>query len=195
MAEILVVLAILAMLAGIVVPLFSSAPEQARLERARTEVQAIGEAVRRFRASTGDWPTLDATGGRHSLKLLLSGSSLPSDDPFSGGGVWWSWISTGKADLLVNHLLHNRPQGQSANVYPTGGTNGWRGPYTEAIPLDPWGRPYLVNVVVAWSTSQDEDRRMWVLSAGPDGVLQTSTDAGVSDAILGDDVGFLVYQR
>lgn len=49
-----------------------------------------------------------------------------------------------------------------------------------AIPPDPWGNAYLVNV------GADPRRPLWVISAGPDGILQTPlADAG--DRASGDD--------
>ena len=61
--------------------------------------------------------------------------------------------------------------------------DGWR--TAPAIPLervisdpgpDPWGNAYLINI--------RERRRVWAISAGPDGILQTAFS---SDRPLGDD--------
>ncbi len=193
--ELLVVVAVLALLAGLIAPVLSGGTEQARVKRASAEVLTIAEALRRFHVSTGGWPTLDAQGERDTLHLLVSGPALPTSDPWGDGSTWWSWIQQGQADLLDNHLFRNRPKGQSTHTYPTGGSSGWRGPYLEPAPLDPWGRPYVVNVVCTWSDSTSQYRRMWVLSAGPDGRFQTEASAGPTAAIAGDDIGLLVWRR
>jgi len=38
--------------------------------------------------------------------------------------------------------LPTSEQGLEALVNPPAGVEGWRGPYLESIPLDPWGRRY-----------------------------------------------------
>ena len=64
------------------------------------------------------------------------------------------------------------------------GAPSWRGPYLDRVPIDPWGR--------AWVVSFDPSRTrepVVIVSAGPDGVLNTTpTEA----AITGDDVGIVV---
>jgi hypothetical protein len=61
--------------------------------------------------------------------------------------------------------------------------------------LDPWRRPYVVNIIVCTSRDPVLHRRCWVLSAGPDGRFDTNADARATDDIAGDDIGFLVLQR
>ncbi len=56
----------------------------------------------------------------------------------------------------------------------------WQGPYLHDIPTDPWRRCYLFVGLRAESDHQ------WLLSAGPNGILETSS----SDLELkGDDLG------
>lgn len=56
----------------------------------------------------------------------------------------------------------------------------WQGPYLYDIPSDPWRRCYLFVGLRAESDHQ------WILSAGPNGILETSS----SDLELkGDDLG------
>jgi hypothetical protein len=52
-----------------------------------------------------------------------------------------------------------------------------------AVTADPWGNGFVVNVGV-----RDTPSAVWLLSAGPDGTLQTPFD-GSTTAPLGDDIG------
>ncbi len=62
----------------------------------------------------------------------------------------------------------------------------WKGPYLDAVPIDPWGRSYLVNLRAIRSGD-----RLWVISAGPDGVVETNP----RDVVLaGDDVGVILVE-
>src|SRR5262245_62747581 len=60
----------------------------------------------------------------------------------------------------------------------------WRGPYLERVPIDPWGRAYIVRL-----NGGHAHQPMLILSAGPDGVLNTTFSDG---AITGDDVGIVL---
>ena len=82
-------------------------------------------------------------------------------------------------------------------------------PYLQEVPLDPWERPYSVWILDP--PTNPDPRTVVVISAGPDGVLQTDPDgwspsnlalAGgqdpenssmvPEDLFLGDDVGFIL---
>jgi hypothetical protein len=60
----------------------------------------------------------------------------------------------------------------------------WRGPYLENVPMDPWGRAYVID----WH-EPGEKKGLFVLSAGPDGIVNTTPR---STAVSGDDVGILL---
>jgi hypothetical protein len=60
----------------------------------------------------------------------------------------------------------------------------WRGPYLEQVPIDPWGRAYVVLL----EPSRRGSARV-VVSAGPDGILDTHAGDAM---IAGDDVGIVL---
>jgi hypothetical protein len=60
----------------------------------------------------------------------------------------------------------------------------WRGPYLERVPIDPWGRAYVVRLDAGHGRQP-----MLILSAGPDGVLNTALKDGT---VNGDDVGIVL---
>ncbi len=61
---------------------------------------------------------------------------------------------------------------------------GWSGPYLDALPADPWGHAYVVTT----AGFTDRRKRVWVLSAGPNGRVETTArDTNPH----GDDVGLV----
>lgn len=193
--EVLIVFALLALLAGLIARNGGSDVEAARRCRAEADTQGLAQALLTFEATVGQWPTLDASGRSNRVRVLLSGGSLPARNPWKGGHAFWSWTRGGFADLLQNHLVVNGPAGQTARRYATSGASHWRGPYLDACPLDPWGRPYVANVIATFSTSASTYRQLLVLSAGPDGRFQTAAAATLAQRVSGDDVGCLVWER
>jgi hypothetical protein len=120
--------------------------------------------------------------------LLYSGTTLPAANPWSEPHPFWTGLSEG-GDLLDLHL------GINSRRYAAEGDGAWMGPYGPPMNLDPWRRPYVVNIIVCTSRDPVLHRRCWVLSAGPDGRFDTNADAKATDEIAGDDIGFLVLQR
>lgn len=55
-------------------------------------------------------------------------------------------------------------------------------------PTDPWGRCYLVNA----ANIARADGAVWVLSAGPNGMIDTPFVTSVEQPLAGDDIGALV---
>lgn len=192
--ELLTVVALLALLAGTVAPMASVAIEAARVERANKDVDTLARAVRSFHTTTGTWPAMDASGNPAGVTMLVTGSSLPPSGTWSDSAAWEVRIASG-GDLLANHLFANRPGGQTTLRYPENVPAAWFGPYLDECPLDPWGRPYVVNVVAGTSSSGTQDCRLMVLSAGPDRRFQTSVLAAPTDTVLGDDIAAVVGTR
>ena len=74
----------------------------------------------------------------------------------------------------------------------------WKGPYLDSVPIDPWGRAYLVLLPPQPSLCSVGDpglcagRRnagIVIVSAGPDGVVDTAPGSGT---IADDDVGVVL---
>jgi general secretion pathway protein G len=193
--ELVVIIAILAALAGALMPAFRTETESARQQRAVAEVTSIAQALLTFQRTMGGWPTRDGSGTDERVHVLLSGMTLPPANPWAGPNQFWQVAVSPQGDLLCNHLVDNRPQGQAAAAYGASGTAAWRGPYLDSSPADPWGRPYVANVIAGYSTDATLHRRFWVLSAGADGMFQTSAEAKRTDGVGGDDVGILVAER
>jgi hypothetical protein len=113
-----------------------------------------------------------------------------------------AWNSHGTPATLAEHLVVNA-RGPLRPLYPFSERPfeqpGWNGPYLDQIPLDPWGRPYVVNICFAhapragsWS-ARNEFHNVLVISAGRNGVFETPFDPGaVAEAAGGDDIAAVV---
>lgn len=197
LVEVIVVLSVVLLLTGIAVPMLSSYMEDGRRARAEAECRVLGAALTSFYKDVGVFPSRNSSGTSGTCYVLLTGTSTPTTSPWNARHNWITWgMSSTQGDLLNNHLLQNRPQGTTGAAYPTTGSMRWRGPYVNGgSPLDPWGRPYVVNVVAGWSTNATNYKRLWVISAGPDGVFNTSANATATTDVAGDDIGFMISQR
>jgi general secretion pathway protein G len=94
--EMLVVLVIIGLVAGLVGPRLFSKVDSSKVQTAGVQIKLLRGAVETMRLDTGEYPAADI-----GLSLLVT----PPNDP--------------------------------------GLRTRWKGPYLdEAVPLDPWGRPY-----------------------------------------------------
>lgn len=182
--EVVVVVGVIAVLAAILTPFITKYIEDSRRARAQNEAQVIGAAVVNAYKDLGRWPNLAAGGG--AVNGLYSGPAGTPAPPagFTGMG---GWGGIAPWEILNNHLVTNGPPGGPTR-YATTGENRWQGSYATNLPVDPWGRPYLVNAA-AFASAATPPAPIWVLSAGPDGTIQTVPAAATT---AGDDVGYRI---
>lgn len=197
LVEVIVVLSVVLLLTGIAVPMLSSYMEDGRRARAEAEVKVVGAAVMSFYKDIGIFPTRNSAGTNGVLYSLLTGPTMPTTSPWTAGHNWITWgMSAARGDLLNNHLLQNQPQATVAAAYAIIGSNRWRGPYLAgSSPLDPWGRPYVINVIASFFQNATNYKRVWIMSAGPNGAFDTNANATATTDITGDDIGVLLTQQ
>jgi len=199
--EVLVTVAVVSLLVAVLAPVIARNLEDARVARAANEVQVIAAAVGAFYKDTGHWPSMDA-GGVYGGVTTLVGSNAEAaigpgctPGPDSGHPVdalgWRSDASRPEVDYLRNHLLENSPKGVAA--YPTSGPQAWRGPYLDSVLNDPWNTPYLVNIAATDAASGID--KGFVLSAGPNGRVETPFAGGRATSVSGDDIGTVFFLR
>ncbi len=183
--EIVIVLAIIAVLAGIFSPTLTRYVGDARIRKAEVDVQHIGGAIAMMYGDTGHWP-LWASGtatkaGDTDFNLIESDDG---DDPTMDTGVT-EW--DGASDTFTDQLIDNAPS------YPISGRRAWRGPYIEKITADPWGSMYKVNVEFLQPAEVGGMQPVFVISAGPNKKIETTFDQpGPSITRGGDDVIFRI---
>ena len=152
---------------------------------AARDVSRLADAMSRFYEDVGRWPVegdVEPSVGDDEVRCLGSrdGSWPALADGVTGWGEWTP------RDTFENHLAKNRPLGLPSFGYPTDLDRSWRGPYVDEVGADPWGRKYVANV---WNAHDDRGGPLWVLSAGPNGRVDTRPS---SRTVAGDDVGRLL---
>ena len=165
--EVIVVAAIIAILAGILVPLILKEIDESRITRSYADARSISNAMLVFKKDTAQWPIMDED--CNANLTLLKGST--GNDPGGLGAMFWDITSVGFMD---DHLMTDNNE-----CYGT----KWKGPYIAMITPDPWGNVYVSNV----KNFPVANAPVWIISAGPNGIIDTN--AGAS-GLAGDDIGF-----
>ena len=153
---------------------------ESQVARARNEAKMIADAVTGAYKDLGRWPNRQDDTSDYGG--LYTGAAPPTDEFLRNAS---GWAPAGKAwSRLDTHLLRNE------HDYPSTGGNRWNGPYLSDLPTDPWGRPYVINSF-CFTLASEPPIPIWVVSAGPNGILETNIDANVT-ATGGDDVGIRI---
>ncbi|MGE5341310.1 MAG: type II secretion system protein GspG [Candidatus Omnitrophota bacterium] len=191
--EMVVVLAVVAILAAILTPTIAKNISDAKMARANNEIQVIAASIGSFYKDLGRWPTSNGADLTDTLYLLYGPGNAPTVAVGAVNAQYWLSDGTGwgvaVCDTLENQLISNSPKGV-ADYYPTTGTElYWRGPYIAELKADPWGDQYAVNIRYAYNTTTNF---VGVFSAGPDRQASTRTDQALTGVtISGDD---LIYR-
>ena len=194
--ELTVVLAVIVTLALVLTPSIANFINDSRVVKARNDCQTIASGITQFWRDTGYFPLwrIAQNGGPglpgNKVQVLASRGNPPLEDVPT---LWTTGVQGGLAEQLVN----NTP-GYALKT-PTS-QFGWNGPYFSSdIGADPWGNRYLVNIGLidtspgAATSSGQAKLAVWVLSAGPNGTIETPFSLSILNAsVVGDDLGFRV---
>lgn len=124
--ELLIVIAIIAVLAGLVLGAAGSVQKKGARSRAESEIAAIGAALENYKADNGDYPTNNATANNISLVTAL----MP---PSGGGKVYyefkpkWTNATLGALDPFGNaycYIYTNGSPNNGINNYDLWSTAG-----------------------------------------------------------------------
>lgn len=205
-------LAVLFILAGAVVPIVYESVDTARMVSAMSDARLIAAGLVEFQRDLGTAALSRHSAGQRAHDVLATAGEMPSVDesstepvdfrgpfvlerprPPGGRESRRQWLE-GRVESIDDHLLTNRAQYVLSASLEEG---GWRGPYlSRSVKKDPWGQRYLINCrwlidgVAATDGAGSVKRAVFVLSAGPNGIIETPFDQPISDAaIMGDDVG------
>lgn len=193
--EMVVVLAVVAILAAILTPTIAKNIQDAKLTRATNECQVIGAAIASFFKDVGRWPTSDgAAATLPDVLTLIHGGA--GDDPAAttGGAAWDKDTAAATTSTLELHLVTNDPGGDGVGTgndytpWSDATKMGWNGPYIGEIKADPWGIYYACNIANAYDSPNALGS--WVISFGVNRDAETVFATPVADTTLGgDDVG------
>jgi prepilin-type N-terminal cleavage/methylation domain-containing protein len=198
--ELTVVLAVIVTLALVLTPSVANFVNDARVARAQNDSRTIATAILEFYKDNGFAPqwAVAQNGGPGSatsrLDILISPGNAPGIHPRAktlAGTSLAAWL-TGRVGLLADQLMSDTP----AYATRTPGMQfGWNGPYLSSAPgSDPWGNRYIVNIgqvdLAAGNGLGTTKFAVWVLSAGPNGIIETLPNQPFTSAMLGgDDIG------
>jgi type II secretory pathway pseudopilin PulG len=178
LVEATIILMVLAILTGVIAPSASDYVADARMTKAKEDVEAIGIGIARLLRDTGS-ACLREAGGTVCTKAnredLLHGNTgnqpkastgtcftyARAADAVNTTGCWLPEVDTAAAQrgTIEEHLINNTPD-YSDVVFNTSplGSRGWRGAYMPDSGPDPWGYMYQANTVflaVATDASND----------------------------------------
>ncbi len=184
--ELAVVLAVIAILAGILTPLVTSYLDQARGGRAQADLKTIADAVKLYQRDTGRYPiydnSTDYTNDHSGGKAVIAGSG--GVVPVDGAGPN-SWSLSGQlATTSLELYLNNNYSSVTGSSFPKATFNG---PYIATLDSDPWGTKYLLT---AGDLTRSSTNHAYVLTAGPNGTIDTPRDVATTAALAAgnDDI-------
>jgi prepilin-type N-terminal cleavage/methylation domain-containing protein len=190
LVEVVIVLAVIAILSAVLVPMIAQNIQSARFARASSDTATIAKAIVAFYQDLDMWPVYR---GGTSHYLLFSAPDADNNGIPDIGTLPGSWNTAGRPLSLHFDLIAN------GNAYITGpsptGATAWNGPYLTRMDVDPWGTPYLVNA--RWLTdTTTANGGVYVISAGPGtggNPIQTEfAFDGIPDTVNGNDVVFRI---
>lgn len=190
--ELTVVLAVIVTLALILTPSITNFINDARIARSQTDSQTVASAITQFYKDNGFFPqwSLANAGGpglpANKVDLLISPGNIPT---VASPNMW----TTGATDALADQLMSNAP---GYTMKTATATFGWNGPYTSSdIGADAWNNRYMVNTSLLDTTQGTQTSggatksAVWVISAGPNGQLETAYTQAITTAVKsGDDI-------
>lgn len=190
--ELVVVLAVIAILAAVLTPIISSYVDRAKVSAARNDVKNIAAAMTQFNIDTRLWPiykTSDANGNvdpNGSVWGVLRGPGdqagvAPVVDEVGPPANAWTALITGMETTSLNMVLNTNFLG-----LPIQGARAWRGAYME-LGADPWGASYYVT---AAHLRPGSTFAAYVISAGSNQTIETFYAQPRSDTLQvgGDDI-------
>lgn len=175
LVEIIVVAACIAILAAILTPMIINAIEDSKKSSAMADCKAIQTAMLMFKKDTGSYPYKGADFNCTTLNLAYSFSGTMPTFAING------WTTD---DPKIEMTFLRDATGLVDCKY-----NNWKGPYLAQLSADPWGNKYVVNMNALDPNHPAYTNAVWVLSAGPNGVINTNTTNLNLDAAQDDDIG------
>ena len=180
--ELLVVMVIIAFLAGLLLPAIRKSRSKALIDKAKSEMANLASVMTMVKMDTGYYVRLCDLDEVDTQQVMAywdgSKDSTDSETPLAnlltGGGTWDGPYITYQPKATYQADNGSRP---------TDATGTWdlNRIAPEGTPLDPWGHTYLVAY-------NDTEKVMVIYSAGPNGKIETSagntTPADGSDDLL-----------
>jgi prepilin-type N-terminal cleavage/methylation domain-containing protein len=194
LVEVLVVIAIIAILAAMLLPAIQRIITRGKIARARTEMGNLVTAITQYEAQYGKYPTTMSPG---SGDFTYGGTAL--DSVFGTNGSW----STNNSEVIAILMdLERYPSGASNTVNFGHIKNTQRTPFLNAkmvgdsvspgvgqdlVYRDPWGNPYIITMDLNYDGNcADAFYKQRVVSqnngaAGFNGLFNVTDRTGLTD--------------
>jgi general secretion pathway protein G len=178
LVELVVVVAIVALLAGVLIPVVTSQIDDAKKSRAAGDMDVVAKAFSTFRTHTSMWP---ASGNCVAVTSMTTGNAELTEFRclYANGQELAGWkgpyLNQG---TLVNGVM----QVATAPSVASGG----------AGLLDPWGQPYRVYT---FAPSGANGGSIMIVCRGPDGTFNSSASDINAGTPAGDDSMVVVSRR
>ena len=194
--EMVVVLAVIAILAAILTPIVTSYVERARVDAAMNDVKKIAAAIIQFNTDTRVWPIYSTQPFVGTNDASYDVESMFGNDamvPMSGSGSDWPATAGVVGGTNVGDL--NAVLNQNRMQLLLTGARAWKGAYME-LHEDPWGSKYYLtskflkpgSTSTHWnSLPSASPSAVYVISAGPNQTVDTYYDQATSAFTVGGD--------
>lgn len=173
LVELVVVVLILAILAGVIVPVIGDKVDQSRLTAAKATMKEISNAFNHYHIDTGSWPSNTPTSAKITTK---------SEDLY---GYTCFYNNTGnRTNWNGPYLNDGVMSGTTMNIAVSGQTTGL---------LDAWQQPFRVmSFAEGYSSGQGA---IVLLCRGPNGTLDTSQAQAYAGTPQKDDMMYVTSRK
>jgi prepilin-type N-terminal cleavage/methylation domain-containing protein len=194
--EIVVVLAIIAVIAAFLTPMLFDYLKESKISRAKVDVKNIAASIANFNRDLQVYPVYKTTTAKGDATVLVLHTGEGNQAGQDGVTGWTTAEDTsgGTIQVLDKALLDGK-LADGSTLYSTvvKKPGEWKGPYMTDFKADSWGNKYYVS---AEGMQPGSTKAAFVLSAGPNGKIETTLQqeaAGVTVfAVGGDDIVYRI---
>lgn len=196
MIELSVAVAVILLLSGIVLPVLGDQLDKSKAARAAADAKKIGEAFQKYRLDTGGWPVDDL----YFFETILFqytkviGLAYAAQREFQGfpclfkapaGSRGWNGPYLQNGIKVGSSVVAARPSTSSTSV--AGIVDPWGNLYRLVLIFQPKNGAVQVGFVsLVWGGTTTG--QIYVYSAGPNGIYETSNAQAATGQASGDDI-------
>jgi type II secretion system protein G len=178
LVEVVVVVAIIALLSGVLIPVVTSQIDDAKRSRAAGDMDVVAKAFSTFRTHTSMWPAA-ATCLAVNAMTTSNAELTEYRCLYANGQNLAGW----KGPYLNQGTMVGGVMQVAAGPSATSAGGGL---------LDPWGQPYRVYT---FAPSGGNGGAMMILCRGPDGTFNSTGNDVNAGTPAGDDMMVVVSRR